>query len=294
MNYIQLTLTPTPFSEAASDVLSSLLADLGFDSFETEADCLQAYCPEALYDAEAVRALLADLPLPDLTCTFTEQHIEAQDWNETWEREAFVPIVVDDRCVIHAPGAEGLPACRYDLTLTPRMSFGSGHHETTAQMLRRILDTPMEGRRVLDMGCGTGVLGILAARCGAAYVRAIDIDDWACRNAEENAALNGVTLDVACGDASLLALPQDSSTGHAEGSQADDALFDVVLANINRNILLADMAAYVRRMAPGAHLMMSGFYTEDLPSIRTCAEGLGLSFVDAGDKNNWVCVEFRK
>ncbi len=279
MNYISLTLTPTPFSEAAADVLSALLADVGFDSFETHADCLVAYCPESLYDADAVCALVADLPLPGVTCSFTEQHIEAQDWNETWEREAFVPIVIDDRCVLHAPGAEGLPVCRYDLTLTPRMSFGSGHHETTAQMLTRILDTPMAGLRVLDMGCGTGVLGILAARCGAAYVRAIDIDDWACRNAAENAALNGVTLDIACGDASLLTAETDAQP------------YDVVLANINRNILLADMAAYVGRMAPGARLMMSGFYTADLPAVRQCAEALGLTFVDATDRNDWVCVE---
>jgi ribosomal protein L11 methyltransferase len=280
MNYIELTIAPQPYSEEIADVLAALLAPIGFDSFEQHESTLLAYCPTSLYDEEAVRAMLAELPLPGVTCSYTAREIEAQDWNATWEQEAFQPIVIEDQCVIHAPRATDIPACSYDICLTPKMSFGSGHHETTAQMLTRILALDQSGKAVLDMGCGTGVLGILAAMRGAAQVDAIDIDDWACNNAREHAALNDVTLNVLCGDATLL--------------ETSAQKYDLILANINRNILLHDMSTYVAHLAGGGDLLMSGFYEEDLSAIRSCAEALGLTFVDATSRNRWVCVRFTR
>ncbi len=278
MNYIALKVTPTPYNEDVADVLSALLAEVGFDSFDPQADCLMAYCPERLYDEAATQAVLADLPLPDVTCVSEAHPVEDVDWNETWEREAFAPIVVGDRCVIHAPGAEGLPTCDYDITLRPRMSFGSGYHETTAQMLTRLLGLDLKGKHVLDMGCGTGVLGILAALRGATDVQGIDIDEGACANALENAALNGVTLRVDFGDVAVL--------------ERAKAPYDVILANINRNILLADMAHYVAHLTAGGRLLMSGFYEEDFPTIQACAESLGLTLEDRGSRGGWVCCAF--
>jgi ribosomal protein L11 methyltransferase len=158
------------------------------------------------------------------------------------------------------------------------MSFGSGYHETTAQMLTRLLGLDLKGKRVLDMGCGTGVLGILAALRGATDVQGIDIDEGACVNALENAALNGVTLRVDFGDVAVLERAEEP--------------YDVVLANINRNILLADMAHYVAHLAAGGRLLMSGFYEEDFPAIQACAESLGLTLEDRGSRGGWVCCAF--
>ena len=201
-----------------------------------------------------------------------------KNWNEEWEKHFFQPIVIGDKCVIHSTFHTDVPVAQYDIIIDPKMSFGTGHHATTSNMLSWILDDDMSGKRVLDMGCGTAVLGILAKKKGAASVLAIDIDEWCYDNALESASLNKVDIQVLLGDASLLQEKQ----------------FDVILANINRNILLNDMAAYVACLPQGGCLYMSGFYTQDIPVIAECAVQLGMQQVGVKEQNNWVAVKFIK
>lgn len=286
MDYIEVKLTPTPFAEETCDVLAALLAPLGFDSFSTEAgetSCLKAYIPEKQFSEQELDALLANLPLPDVKVTWESQVIEMQDWNHQWEQSRqFEPIVVGEECCVHSPltPASQIPTCRYDVIIDPRMSFGSGTHETTSQLLEEILQIKPTGK-VLDMGTGTGVLGILCALVGAEQVRAIEIDDWVAANAVDNVLYNGLAgrMKVECGDASLL---------------TEGPTYDLVLANINRNVLLQDMERYVSVMRPGATLLMSGFYETDIPAIRACAEQLGLDYHHHRSRHDWVVIRFNK
>ena len=285
MNYIEVSLVPAPFSNEIADVLAALLAPLDYDSFSTESDCLKAYCPADKYDEKALVELLADLPFDGIDVTWSACEVETQDWNAAWEATVvFEPIVIADQCCIHSPKSTDVPKCRYDVVIAPKMSFGSGHHETTAQLLEEILalyDSDADSyQSVLDMGTGTAVLAILAALCGAKHVRAIEIDDWVADNARDNVLLNELAgrVNVECGDAALL---------------GDGQRYDLVLANINRNVLLNDMAKYVADLNSGGILMMSGFYESDLPMICECAQNIGLTLVKSRSRNDWVVAVFR-
>lgn len=314
MNYIEVTLKPNPCSEELCDVLAALLAPLGFDSFSNETDCLKAYITQNQWEPSALDALILDLPIDGVSVRWEAGVVEMEDWNQTWEQsQQFEPIIVqhpadpETVCCVHSPAAaaDQIPACRYEVVIDPKMSFGSGTHETTSQLLEEILrissnnceitnyklqitgDRQISDNKkqisslgkVLDMGTGTGVLGILAAEVGAEHVRAIEIDDWVADNAKDNVLLNGLAskVTVECGDASLL---------------TEGPTYGLVLANINRNVLLADMERYVSVMLPGASLLMSGFYEEDVPAIRECAEALGLHYEYHRSRNNWVVIRF--
>lgn len=304
MKYLEFTFTTKPADEAVQDVLSAVLAEVGFDSFvhtgsldlpraartdDPEApvfaeaaatDQFKAYIQRDLFDADALRAALADFPLPDVEITYEQAEAEDKNWNEEWEKNYFQPLVVDGRCVIASTFHKDVPTAEFNITINPQMSFGTGHHATTSQMISRILTDDMTGLDVLDMGCGTSILAILARLRGAARCTAIDNDEWCVRNSEENIALNHVDgIEVSLGDASAL---------------ADKGPFDVVIANINRNILLADLKHYVARMKAGAIIYMSGFYVADIAKIREEAERHGLQFVDAHDLDDWACVKFKK
>ena len=252
MKYLEFTFTLTPQSEAAEDVLSALLAEIGFESFvrtasldlprvgsvdnfpeapifaeEAETGLFQAYIQTQLYDEDALASLIEYFPLPDVQITYQMVEAEDKDWNEEWEKNYFQPIVIADRCVISSTFHKDVPTAEYAIKINPQMSFGTGHHATTSQMVGRILDDDMEGKEVLDMGCGTSILAILARMRGAKHCVAIDIDEWCVKNSLENMALNDVDgIDVLLGDANTL---------------AECGPFDLVIANINRNILLADM-----------------------------------------------------
>ncbi|MCF0178818.1 MAG: 50S ribosomal protein L11 methyltransferase [Bacteroidales bacterium] len=288
MNYIEVSLSPVPFSEEVTDVLSAMLASIDYDSFSMETSCLKAYCPSNKYSENALLEILDTLPFTDVRVLWDVKEIETQDWNAEWEETVmFEPIVIGEKCCIHSPKTADIPTCKYDVVLAPKMSFGSGHHETTSQLLEEII-AYFEDRQkvaascsVLDMGCGTAVLAILAARCGATYVRAIEIDDWVADNARDNVLLNGLAgqVVVECGDATLL---------------ANGIHYDLVLANINRNVLLEDMHSYVSNLNSGGILMMSGFYEEDLQMIRECAEGLGMTFLSHKSRNRWTMAVFEK
>lgn len=286
MNYIEVSLIPVPFSEEVSDVLAALLAPLDYDSFETEEDRLNAYCRVEKFSSEAINQLVSDFPLPGIEISWAAQEVQIEDWNSEWEESVkFEPIIIGDQCCIHGPNQSDIPECKYDVIIAPKMSFGSGHHETTAQILEEILalyrQNPDKYKTVLDMGCGTAVLAILTALCGASSVRAIEIDDWVAANAVDNVLFNDLAgrVKVECGDASLL---QNGQT------------YDLVLANINRNVLLADMHCYAADLNVGGTLIMSGFYEEDYPMIKECAKSLGLCSHQHRSRNNWVVASFTK
>ena len=253
MNYIEVVLTISPFSEIATDLAAAVLGEIGYESFVVENQVMKAYVGERSYDKDQLDEALNSIPL-DAKFTYTIHEIEQKNWNEEWEKNYFKPIVIGEECVIHSTFHTDIPAARFDILIDPKMAFGTGHHETTSQILQEILDFDFTGKSVLDMGCGTAVLAILAVMKGASSARAIDIDDWVCDNANENIRLNHTEqIEVACGDAALL---QDGRT------------YDVIFANINRNILLNDMHIYATCMHAGSTLFMSGFYIEDLPAIQ--------------------------
>lgn len=278
MKYLEFTFRTQPCTETVNDVLCAVLGEVGFESFVEQPDGLAAYIQKDLYDEDAVRQAVADFPLPDTTVTYSYVKAEDKDWNEEWEKNFFQPIVIGDRCVVHSTFHHDVPQAQYDIVINPQMAFGTGHHETTSLIIGELLDSDLQGKSVLDMGCGTSILAILARMRGAARCTAVDIDDWCVRNSLENITLNHLdSIDVYQGDASSL---------------ADKGPFDVVIANINRNILLADMKHYTARMNPGATLLMSGFYTDDIAAIRSEAESLGLTFVEYREKNRWAAVKF--
>lgn len=282
MKYAEVTFVLTPYSEIAADILSAVAGEIGFDSFVSTDEGVMGYIQTALYDEPTLTDLLASFPMPGTSVTFVAAPMEDKDWNEEWEKNFFAPIVVGDRCVVHSTFHKDYTKAEYDIVINPQMAFGTGHHQTTRLMMSFLLDADLEGLNVLDMGCGTGILAILARMRGAAHADAVDIDEWCADNTRDNLALNAITaIDVFCGDASIL---------------AGMGPYDVVIANINRNILLGDMPAYTARMNVGGRIFFSGFYEADLTLIRAKAESLGLRYVthrtDGEAPNNWTAAEF--
>lgn len=277
MKYFEVTFSANPCNETITDILSALTAEIGFESFVECEGGMQAYIQQSLFDEEALKNIIANFPIPDTKITYTITEPEDKDWNEEWEKNFFQPIVIEDRCVIHSTFHKDYPKAEYDIVINPQMAFGTGHHETTSSILGELLDADLKGKSVLDMGCGTSILAILASMRGADPVTAIDIDDWCVNNSRDNIALNNINnITVELGDASLL-----------EGRKP----FDVIIANINRNILLNDMAAYTACMHKGSEIYMSGFYVQDIDAIRSKGESLGLKFVHYREKNNWAAVK---
>ena len=279
MKYLEFTFRTVPCTEIVNDVLSGVLGEAGFESFVEQTDGITAYIQKELYNESLLKEALADFPLPDTQIEYNFVEAEDKDWNEEWEKNFFQPIVIGDRCVIHSTFHNDVPQAEYDIVINPQMAFGTGHHETTSLILEELLDADLTGKSVLDMGCGTSILAILAAKRGAYPVTAIDIDDWCVNNSRDNIALNqaeGITMEL--GDASKL-----------KGRQP----FDIIIANINRNILLADMAQYAACMHPGSEIYMSGFYVDDIPAIRAEGERLGMEYLHHKEKNRWAEVKLR-
>ena len=278
MKYFEVTFTAQPCNEIVTDVLSALAGEIGFESFVECEGGVQAYVQQSLFDENALKETLENFPIPDTKITYTITEPEDKDWNEEWEKNFFQPIVIDNRCVIHSTFHHDYPRAEYDIVINPQMAFGTGHHETTSSILGELLDADLKGKSVLDMGCGTSILSILASMRGAGKLTAIDIDDWCVNNSRDNIALNGISnITVELGDASLL-----------NGREP----FDVVIANINRNILLQDMPAYAACMKKGSELYISGFYTEDIPVLREKAESLGKEYVHHRERHTRAAVTF--
>ena len=279
-DYTKVKFAVTPNEEMATDVLAALLAEIGFESFVPEDEGMSAYVPQALYNEENIANVVAEFPIEGFEITYDCQFIEGEDWNAQWEKNYFQPIVLGEDCVIHSTFHTNVPKARYDILIDPKMAFGTGYHQTTCHMLRAILASDMTGKSVLDMGCGTALLAILARKHGATDVVAIDIDEFAYENAKENIVLNG-TPEI------------EVRLGGAEAIKESDS-FDFVIANINRNILLMDMVNYVRCMHSGSQIFISGFYTEDMEVLKEEAVRHGLRYLDYAENDNWAMMKFVK
>lgn len=276
-DHVELRLDLYPCSETATDVMAALLADAGCESFVPDDTGLTAYAPRAAFNADAISAAIASFPLPQIRVTSRKESvIEGRDWNAEWEKHYFKPIVIADKCVIHSSFHSNFPQCPYDITIDPKMAFGTGHHATTSLIAEQLLEMPLEGHSVLDMGTGTGILAILAAMRGASPVTAIEIDPAAHANAVDNVKLNGhPEIAVRLGDAARL----KGITG-----------IDLFIANINRNVITGDMASYAATLRPGATVLLSGFYVEDIPMVAEAAAHAGLVATGHTERQRWACL----
>ncbi len=273
MIYIGYVFTVSPL-QPGTEILIAELGYAGFESFVETEDGVEAYIQKAEWN-ESILNDIQVLSSAEFQISFTSSEIEQINWNEAWEKN-FQPIEVDGKCAVRAPFHKPSKVT-YEIIIEPKMSFGTGHHETTHMMLQHILEHDFGNKTVLDMGCGTAVLAILAEMRGAALVDAIDIDPWCVENSEENIERNNAkNIRVQLGDAAKI----PKQTYHA------------VIANINRNILLNDMHVYRESLLPGGWLFLSGFYTEDLPMIIQCCEALGFTFEGNKERNNWVAAKF--
>lgn len=272
MDYIEVSFAFDEVSADQREIIVALLGYIEFESFSDTKNGIQAYIPEPLFDESLMNDTLSSL---ELKFTYKFNLIKDQNWNAEWEK-SFNPINIDNRCQIRAPFHEKKDNIKYDLVIEPKMSFGTGHHETTTLMVKTMLDIDFNNKNVLDMGCGTGVLAILASKQNSNQVTAIDIDSWAYENTLENIERNNTSNIIAKqGDASLLM----------------NESFDIILANINRNILLSDMSLYVGCLKENGYLVLSGFYSQDLPIILEKAQQIGLKYESHIDYNNWVAAK---
>ena len=279
MKYLELHFKISPYDRDMADLLTGVAAEAGLESFTEDEQSIKGYVREDAFDAGRLEDNLSMFEAMNVRVTYTLKAVEDRNWNEEWERTGFRPVLLAGRVLVHNGSYGDLPPAEYNILIDPHQAFGTGSHQTTGLIVERLLGMDLDGLQVLDAGCGTGILGIFCAMKGAAGVYAYDIDSWSVRNTVQNAGLNRVgCLRVEEGDASLLA----GKTG-----------FDLVLANINRNILLADMPAFAACLKKGGRLILSGFYTEDIPLMQVKAASVGLKFVDSTVKDNWVSLLFQ-
>ena len=288
MEYLEAVFTVSVSAddlETTKDLLANLAAEAGFEAFEDKGNALVGYVQPQLLDRELLDEGIANFPIATANITYSLAQAENRNWNEEWEAQGFEPICIDERCMIydarHTSPADLPQSFPLKVGLEPQQAFGSGAHETTRMVVSRLLDTHLQGKRLLDCGCGTGILGIVAAKLGAKAVLAYDVDEWSVDNTRHNAALNGVqNMVVRKGDSSCLT--------------PSDGLFDVVVANINRNILLADLPRWVQMVAQHGLVVLSGFYQTDVQMLVEAAKTLGLICLIACEDEGWACLTFSK
>lgn len=267
--------------QATRELLADMIADAGYESFMDTDEGMEAYVQTTELNREMVDQLLQEFPITEVSISYVTEPVESEDWNAVWEAEGFEPIKVGDRCVIYdakSPDATTLAeSAEVAIAIDAQMAFGTGTHETTQMLVTELLENNVKGKRVLDCGCGTGILSLVAKRCGAEHVTAYDIDDWSVRNTHHNAEINGIILaDVLLGDVSVLS--------HVDG------MFDVIMANINRNVLLADMEAMIETLAPNGVVLLSGFYEEDATMLLSKASTLGLYEASRRTLGGWCML----
>lgn len=280
MKYYEVTFALSPLREECCDILSALIADSGFESFIPDEKGMTAYVQQRTFDERALQAAIADFPIPGIAITYTVAEAEDKDWNQTWEETGFEPIVIGEDVVVHATGHTDVPTAALHIQINPQLAFGTGSHQTTYQMMKHLLRLDLRGKAFLDAGCGTGLLAILAALRGAHPVTAYDIDDWSVRNTLANMRMNGVEgAEVLEGDASVL-----------DGKGP----FDIIAANINRNILLNDMPVFAKALRPQGELLISGFYTADIPVLESRAGELNLRLSGKDCIDDWASLHFTR
>ncbi len=278
MKYIQTTVTLDNYNEDAASVLMQFMADIGYDSFEDIENGFNAYIQEDILNIDLLSKI--EIPFQDIKIEYNHTSIEEKNWNEEWEKNYFQPITISNEVIVRSPFHKKYSEFPIDIIIEPKMSFGTGHHETTAMMIEHILELDLNTKRVLDMGCGTGILGILASMKRAKKIIAIDIDTWCVENSIDNCKLNNIeNMRVVLGDADLLKSQRP---------------FDVILANINRNILLEDIPKYVAKLEKGGSLIISGFYESDIEAINEVTSNLNLLEQSIKEKNNWVAISYIK
>lgn len=278
MTYTEVEFICNPNNEVVNSILSATIAEIGFESFVESDKGTTAYIQKDMFDKKELDLVLENFPI-DSQITYTLKDIEDKNWNEEWEKNYFQPLIIDNRCIIQSTFHNAPTTYEYNIFIDPKMAFGTGHHQTTELIIREILKENFEGKSVLDMGTGTAILAILASMRGADPITAIDIDKWAYDNAMENLSLNKINnIDVQIGGAELLG----------------NLFFDVILANINRNILLNDIHTYASVLNKGGALFMSGFYTEDISVIAEECSKYDLTFEHSTEKDNWTAVKFTK
>lgn len=278
-DYVEVRFDIEPCSETVTDILAAMLCEQGYESFVPDSKGVTAYIKRELYEKPSVDAVIAEFPMP-VNVVYRVEVVEGRDWNSEWEKNYFKPIIVGDKCVIHSSFHKDIPSLPYDIVIDPKMAFGTGHHATTSLIIEQLIDMELAGKPVIDMGTGTGILAILSAMKGASPVTAIEIDPVAYANAVENMELNGVTdVNVILGDASML-----EGVGFSE----------ILVANINRNIITADVSAYSSRLKSGGDMLLSGFYEDDIPVVLDAAAKAGLKYRSHTARDRWTCLRLIK
>jgi ribosomal protein L11 methyltransferase len=276
MNYTQISFKLNPDNIENREILVAMLSDLAFESFDESEEQVMGYIPGESVDLEEIEAVTSLLPFSVAT---KNEMIPDKNWNEVWEKNYFKPLLIGNRCLVRAPFHTEYEPAEFELVIEPKMAFGTGNHETTTLVAEQILNMDLIGKTVLDMGCGTGILGMLASLKCSKSVTAIDIDTWSFESTVENARLNNIlNLEAKLGDASLL------------GSET----FEIIFANIHKNVIINDLPIYESVLQSGGKIYLSGFYTHDMPDVKAKAESLGLVETGFQEKNNWVVYTFRK
>lgn len=276
-------ITSRELLQASRELLVDAVSDAGYEAFEDTSDGVDAYIQTHLYNPVLTEELISDFPIEGVEITHTSEEVEQQNWNAEYEKEIFSPIRVNDNCIIYDANSSDAAILSVEapisIAIDQQMAFGNGAHETTKMVVERLLALDLKGKRVLDCGCGTGILSLVAKRCGAQHVTAYDIDEWSVENTRHNAEINDIELvDILLGDVSVLS--------HVDG------FFDIIVANINRNILYDDMPHIVETLNPGGRLILSGFYEEDAAMLIERAAELGLKKECGKVTNNWALLSF--
>ena len=275
-DYIALRIDAEPCDETITDLLAAFLAEIDFETFEPDEKGLTAYVRKDKYNPADIKPIIDNFPI-DTRFSVSETEIEGQDWNEEWEKNYFQPISIDDKLVIRSSFHDNFAKAPIEIIIDPKMAFGTGHHATTAGMSRMLLNEDLKGKSVIDMGTGTGILAILAKKLGAGDTVGIDIDEFAVENAIENGRLNDVEITWKVGD-------------DRELEKIEPA--DIFLANINLNVITANLGKYVSKLKPGGKIFLSGFLSSDRDAIMKEAEKFGLKFVMGWNDSNWLTMKF--
>lgn len=301
MKYFEVTCKIQPFSEVAADLFSAALSEIGFESFSQTEDGLMAYVQQSVWDEDKMQEAIRSFFLPDVGISYSLAEAPDEDWNQVWEEEGFQPVVVGDDVVVHDVKHTDVPPALYDILITPRMAFGTGSHETTRLILRTLSQLNMQDKFVIDAGTGTGILAIMAIKRGAKHVFAYDIDKWSVENTKDNLLLNhiktitGSPLQEEKQEASLLRKSVEQSVEVAVGDSSvleGQPEADLLIANINRNILLQDLPRFASAVKKGGQMILSGFYLSDVPVLEAATAQHGFSLLQTESEGEWAMLLF--